>query len=244
MKQSVEQPIIFSGPMVRAYLEGRKSQTRRVIKGKWPWLTDPSAFYGLPWATRDMFAHPAVHLLDNGNFAWYETEYPEEGCIEFKCPYRVGASLWVRETWAISSFSEKFPHRLQVAYRAGVSDIDHPEGMTHDLEWRTVDQETWGKYTQQKYYSWQSSRFMPHQFSRILTGPILSIRAERLQEISPEDAVAEGAEYMPAANLREERLTVPQIVFAGFWDSLHPKKDRWADSPWVWRIEFPKMILH
>ena len=71
---------------------------------------------------------------------------------------------------------------------------------------------------------------------------ITNIRVERVKEISHEDAIAEGAEYMPAAKLRIERLTVPQIVFAGLWDSINAKRGySWKTNPWVWVIEFKRI---
>jgi len=83
---------------------------------------------------------------------------------------------------------------------------------------------------------------MPRWASRI-TLEITNIRVERLQDISPEDAVNEGAEYMPAADLRKERLTVSQIVFAGFWDKLNTKRGySWESNPWVWVIEFMREV--
>lgn len=99
-----ERPILFSADMVRAILDGTKTQTRRIVKGQWPWLQDPEKFYSQTTEERDHLAEPAVIKGEEWNrdgiFYWYESEYPEEGGIEFKCPYgKPGDRLWVRETW-------------------------------------------------------------------------------------------------------------------------------------------------
>ena len=88
---------------------------------------------------------------------------------------------------------------------------------------------------------WHSAIFMPQWASRI-TLEIVSVRVERVAEITHEDAIAEGAEYMPNAAPREQQLSVPQIVFAGYWDSLNAKRGySWASNSWVWAIEFRKL---
>jgi hypothetical protein len=85
---------------------------------------------------------------------------------------------------------------------------------------------------------WKPSIFMPRWASRI-TLEIIDIKPQRLQDITHEDAISEGAKYMPAAELREERMTVPQIVFAGYWDSINEKRGYgWDKNPWVWVITF------
>lgn len=79
-----ERPILFSGPMVRAILEGRKTQTRRVVKSQ------PSGFI------KECYARP------DGRFIWLHL--PKGVGVgmgpAFDCPYGVsGDRLWVREAW-------------------------------------------------------------------------------------------------------------------------------------------------
>ena len=114
-----ERPIIFSGPMVRAILEGRKTQTRRVIKPQPPEKYEltgiPCAKIGGTW-TWDF--HDGIHFSENWG--------PE---FSARCPYgRPGDLLWVRETWS---------HRasdLRIAYKAG----PYPWDVKHDLcKWRS-----------------------------------------------------------------------------------------------------------
>lgn len=213
-----EHPIIFTAEMVKAILEGRKTMTRRVIV---PQPTIPAEYAKLnEWGRWDFYGGGMVECA-------------------FLCPYGgPGDRLWLKETWAISSFSASFAEtkRLQVAYRAGVSDIGHPEGMTHDLEWRTVDYETWQKYACQKYFSWHSARFMPRFASR-KTLEIVSVRAERVQDISIADAEADsGVKFNPLMDWSPEDCL---SRFESLWDSLNAKRGYgWGPNPWVWPIEF------
>ena len=95
-----EKPILFSGPMVRALLEGRKTQTRRVLK--------------LPkWASAD----PNDIEVDEHGIAQVIAEY---GCLcDIPVPYAVGDLLWVRESWCELDRGHRFvEHRREAAYMA------------------------------------------------------------------------------------------------------------------------------
>src|SRR4030042_2518479 len=93
----MEQPIIFSGAEVRAYLEGRKSQTRRLN---------------------------GLKLVNQTPDDWQCERYTDtlwrfgrrDAALFLKCPYRVGARLWVRETWAYTPCSS--PGERMVLYKA------------------------------------------------------------------------------------------------------------------------------
>lgn len=129
-----------------------------------------------------------------------------------KCPYQVGTRLWVREKFAYHLNNPNF--KQYVFYKERDTILPNNK--------------------------WQPSIFMPRWASRIDL-EVAGVRAERLQDITPEDAVFEGAEYMPAADVRKERLTVAQIVFAGYWDSINAKRGySWEFNPWVYRIEFKR----
>lgn len=170
-----ERPILFNGEMVRAILEGRKTQTRRVVKQlDLIQDTDPPAF-------RDAYGdwHPTVS----------------------RSPYgQPGDRLWVRETWSLHDTDNP-------AYKAGAS-----EG---ELE----------------YYRWHPSIHMPRKFSRI-TLEVTGVRVERVQEITPEDAKAEGIEHLYA----------PRNAFANLWNSINAKRGySWESNPWVWVVDFTRI---
>ena len=156
---------------------------------------------------------------------WFE-DGPVPDYILKRCPLGVpGDRLWVRETW------HSCPHCHDiVAYRAGgwMTTVDG-EIDTEDV--RPLPRKC-------SAHGWKPSIHMPRRFSRI-TLEIVAVRVERVQEITEQDAVAEGAAFMPAADLRDERLTVPQLVFSHVWDSLYSKRGLgWDANPWVWVIEF------
>ena len=73
---------------------------------------------------------------------------------------------------------------------------------------------------------------------------ITGIRAERLQDISIKDCLAEGVEYMPNGKPREQLLSASHIVFADYWDSINAARGySWESNPWVWPISY-KAVLH
>lgn len=180
-----ERPIIFSGPMVRAILEGRKTQTRRVAR-----------------------SHP---LIDAGS----SDEYIKlsENDVAGDCPYgRPGDRLWVRETARLRAVGHQW---FDLHYRA-----------TDDLiEYKQQDR------TPYRFQAgrWTPSIFMPRWASRI-TLKITGVRAQRLQEITVADALAEGV--VPAD---------PSSSFRAEWDAINGKKAPWESNPWVWVIEFSRL---
>lgn len=155
-------PILFNADMVRAILDGRKTQTRRVIKNI-P-LTEP-------YATVD---EDGLWVSDE-NGEWYRAEAFSN--------IHPGDILYVRETWAVSrrillnvdpdsgarhwsSWSEDNPKRY--LYRAGYTLMDDPGPVR-----------------------WRPSIHMPKEAARIWL-KVTNVRAERLRSITAKDAIAEG----------------------------------------------------
>ena len=139
-------PILFSGEMVRAILDGRKTQTRRVIKPQ------PSA-----GVRRSVFV---LSGLEDGHGR------------ELRCPYgRPGDTLWVRETFGV--ITQPLTGEKSAIYKA-----------THKPEFPNEQLGFDGS-------KWRPSIFMPKWASRI-TLKVTAVRVERVQEISNDDAHAEG----------------------------------------------------
>jgi len=163
-KAKTEHPILFSGPMVRAILEGRKTQTRRVVKIPLHGEEDAS------WVK-------SIHQDGGGNWIAWSTDAPATAEFTkkaypngegFKCPYgQVGDRLWVRETFVLNRDADK-KGQPPCFYRA---------------DWNAVGYENSSPS--------KPSIFMPRNFSRI-TLEITNVRVGRLQEISQADAIAEG----------------------------------------------------
>ncbi len=139
-----------------------------------------------------------------------------------RCPYgQPGDRLWVRETFGHFERNENFAPGCDVFYRA-------------DGESLAVE-------------PWRPSIHMPRWASRI-TLEITSVRVERLQEISIEDAKAEGA-WGPDDSIVQKVADYfgtdifsanPRKAFQMLWESINGP-DSWAANPWVWAIEFRRV---
>jgi hypothetical protein len=190
-------PILFREPMVRAIIEGRKTQTRRVVK-----LPDDI----LPERT---FVDPGnVPIFGPGPYvkAFHMVEGEELMYPRIRCPYGYpGDRLWVRETWCQDDSGN-------ICFRAD--------------DWTDCPSET-GK--------WRPSIYLPREFSR-LTLEIAEVRVERVQDISPDDCVAESVTVYGSTDSGDLRQ-----AYAELWDSINGKTYPWASNPWVWAIHFSRL---
>lgn len=140
----------------------------------------------------------------------------------YECPLgKVSDQLWVQEDWATHScFDDYLLEDLQE-----VNSIHY-----------------WAKGADIKTGKHRSAESMSRCASRLLL-EITDIRIERVQDTSHEDAVAEGvAHFDIEARLRDQALSVAQIVFSRHWDIKHQEHHcDWEGNPWVWVIEFKKV---
>lgn len=238
-----DRPILFSAPMVRALLDGRKTQTRRALK--------EDAVRCLVLLGRDVLMASTNRKL---------------------LPCAPGDRLWVREAFNAFQFSQDgddaWPVKIptleeckeadELAYRYGAPQIVYRES-DRAREW----------FANQK---WRPSTHMPRWASR-LTLTVTDVRVERLQDISEADATAEGATSRPACSgfasrddgwpmdwarvgtlsrwamvppgspmlnpLKERDISLcdPQMAFANYWGSIHGP-GAWDANPWVAAISF------
>lgn len=195
-----ERPILFSAPMIRALLDGRKTMTRRVVKPQPDEMFNPSSQVALE--------------------SW-----------TIGCPYgRPGDRLWVRETWFPCPVGKFCPNPTPIPKSL-------PEGWTVLF---AADGDSVSSPLR-----WKPSIFMPRWASRI-TLELTSVRVERVQDISEDDAKAEGViEQFRTVVLRPDGgpdYHIPNSYrggFANLWDSLNAKRGfRWETNPWVWAISF------
>ena len=208
-----EHPILFSGPMVRAILDGTKTQTRRVIR--------PLA----PWESTDEGIDIEVAI---GNI---------------KCPFGVkGDVLWVREAFGYMYPSVDGPESEGITYK----DKDYLEGreltlQECDIKYRATEPNAcWMGDDGEPCTMWKPSIHMPRWASRINL-EITGIRAERVQDITNEDAIAEGCpgEKLYPDEGYSEIPPDPYEEFAILWDPINEKRGYgWNENPWVWVIEF------
>jgi hypothetical protein len=199
-----ERPIPFKGEMVRARLDGRKTQTRRVMKVQpWPDSLVTVEHYHPTVINRHGDMQPGKEIF---GAHW------DDGEFGLRCPYGPpGDTLWVRETWAPLPGCVV----LNVAfYRADT------KAAPEDVRWRP-------------------SIHMPRWASRI-TLRITDIRVERLQDISEDDARAEGCPY-PAewAGKFVDRDETAKTWFKSLWNKINGP-GAWDESPWVWVISFER----
>ena len=225
-----ERPILFSGPMVRAILDGRKTQTRRVVKpqpGEHIWST----MHGY----RLHVSGP--HLLDTGLLGIrFQHSIPQnqvgEDPIWASCKFgQPGDRLWVKETFRFDGID----HRVGMAERRK-GDLSFRADMEAD---RSVND-----------CPWRPSIFMPRWASRI-TLEITGVRVERLQDISGTDSISEGIDpsvtdlggsiittfrdYLTGRTDRAARQS-----YQSLWESINGAGS-WDANPWVWVIEFRRV---
>jgi hypothetical protein len=249
-----ERPILFSAPMVRAILEGRKTQTRRVVKPQPP--AECAHYYGrqgtysglaVPrhyWCTAESLEQ--AEALDQEYLFWPSND-DTEGGDEFtgdiygaggmECPYgseenclKAADRLWVREAWAFG-----------IHAMAAARDEDGPFVYA-------ADGSTQGRLCDR----WRPSIHMPRAASRI-TLEVTSVCVERLQDISEADAIAEGVERTITGDGWRRYCNDPELEacgltpcasaansFRSLWESINGPKS-WQANPWVWVVEFKRV---
>lgn len=237
-----ERPILFSGEMVKAILEGRKTMTRRMMK-----VQPPNE--GADYQVCRILAGDRRNV---GKYRWVN-----KNCLAarvnapyFSLPWENVDRLWVKETWAVEESLDAKPPRgfsaWPVWFKANNAYCCNANGFpNHGFHSPNA---TKGK--------WRPSIFMPRWASRI-TLEITDISVERLQDITEEDAIAEGIHL--CAGIDEEGYTHgyhwgpvsdAELLFNSaadayrkLWDSINGQKPgkTWNDNPWVWGIEFKEV---
>lgn len=220
-----ERPILFTDAMVRAILEGRKTQTRRLVKPQPVGRIDPVFSYGSHGLE---VAFGPENLRSDGGPKWWRHRYGS-----------CGDYLYVRECWARFHIDQD-SHEL--VYRADTKIGDCIPTMVR----------------------WRPSIHMPRSVSRILL-EVTGVRVERVQEITKDDAIAEGVtqrgnlycmDWSPVGKPLAGMETVqgepylitdeyiandnPGGAFATYWDNINGDAS-WDANPWVWVVEFKRL---
>ena len=210
-----ERPILFSAEMVRAILDGRKTQTRRVMKVQpWPDATIEVGPYHPHRIDRHGESQPGPVTF---GAIWDHQDIVNGGDAGLPCPYgKPGDYLWVRETWA--------PLADCVVLNCAYYRLDHEEARSSGSR---VD------------VKWRPSIYMPRWASRI-TLRITDIRVERLQDISEEDAKAEGVKPLDYAAHHVAAGCGARIAFEQIWTTINGPA-AWEANPWVWVISFERV---
>lgn len=208
-------PMLFSGEMVRAILEGRKTMTRRPIKPQ-------PEFYscGVP-GMEDVFYYQ------------WKSKYGESENFEKECLPTVGDHFWVKETFCLLDHDHWWDYRKPRDYLYNETDRPRRNACAYRAE---TDAE--GERIRIEYgYKWTPSIHMPRWASR-LTLRITDVRVERVQDISEIDIRSEGIRgdvygddigIAPKSDPRSAR-----VYFMELWNSIYAKRGLgWEINPWV-----------
>lgn len=220
-----ERGMIFNCEMVRALLDGRKTQTRRIMKPQ-PEKISAEDECGAPgyWVP----FHAGRTMVRNDD-------------MRIACPYGlVGDRIWVRETFQGPLVSEE----LFEEYRAHPEKFETPQYCEYAANGGAKPE--YCDLDDNLRHGWRPSIHMPRWASR-LTLEITSVRVERLNDISEEDARAEGIIDGGCLNCGEPEpcgCVNPQPdatdAFAYLWQSIYGQEN-WDANPWVWVIAFKRI---
>lgn len=214
-----ERPMLMSAPMVRAALEGHKTQTRRIVKN----------VFGHPQLLRDGSTRIVDCIRDVDGWPSALMYAPDNWEC---CPYGVvGDRLWVREAWGVGTRPCPFEGwRDGIEYRA---DEFYLADDIEDLQLYSVNVPDGIELDSYRSNGWRPSIHMPRWASRIDL-EITGVRVERLQSISHDDACAEGIELTCGGFL----ACVDR--YRALWESINGAGS-WQLNPWVWVVEFKRV---
>jgi hypothetical protein len=204
-----EKPILFSGAMVRAILDGRKTLTRRIIK------------FVNGFVPKEVIEFKPDCL---GKPTWvFAGTINGDPAEEWVSPrYQSRDILCVKETWAETCDEYGSPI---IVYRA-----DNAAFYIGENQILAPCEAAWSLDNYPAHGKWRPSIFLPKWAWRIKQ-PVLSVRPERLQDITEDDIMEEGVTLLPQhINLVHSFWTL--------WDSINGKTHPWAANDWVWRYEF------
>lgn len=236
-----ERPILFSAPMVRAILEGRKTQTRRIAK-----------LHGNDGLQTDHDAWRFCEFHENSRRAVWQHRTNISRVITGACPHgEPGDRLWVREScfiwgrWVKNGLTTKGKQRWRFKVETphtAIYNATHPQVATKTTRRQTC------------MYWRRPSIHAPRWASRI-TLEITEVRVQRLNKITADDAIAEGVEdaegkrhragdFKPGVQgwinygpPRSYNYATPQESFQSLWKSINGDES-WDANPWVWAISF------
>lgn len=217
----IAKPILFNTDMVRAILDGRKTVTRRIIKPQ-PKTILCYAFAGHGCGK---WMYP-----DKDAYKYWEDKYKrttdltsEDEKRMWTPPCHTDDILYVRETWG-----EGYEEGTYI-YKANDKLANLPE------------------FKESSKLIYHPSIHMPKEAARIFL-KVTNVRVEQLQDITDEQAKEEGSNWRNGKNVGfEEKMRRSAVErFAEIWNSTIKKSDLkrygWEANPWVWVIEFERVV--
>ena len=222
MSATKERPMLFNGAMVRALLSNNKTQTRR----------------------------PLYVLTKNARSACFDRRYlmpfdlPPVGIVYTLSNWRYaepGDKIWVRETFfAFGRWETRFSAK-KGRDEWHFIDMTRECGRAYQYAADNHDVVVASGYGPLPGWYKRPAIFMPRWASRI-TLEIVSVRVERLQEISEADAIAEGAPGGHGAIPGYSYSATSKEHYQHFWEQINGAGS-WDANPWVWVIEFKRIEL-
>lgn len=204
---------------VRATLAGRKTHVRRIIKPQPPcecsYTINGNQSHALCYDTNSGIGPKTIWVPPT----------PKSKDHRLSCPFGApGDELWVREAWRPVGPWECRKDGATIQYRSD-GEYLRKTGWPDSFRIKTSDRRD----------KWYPSIHMPRWASRI-TLELTSVRVERLQDISEEDAEAEGIAFMRDIPDADEMLTAKQL-FKILWESINGPGS-WDLNPWLWVLEY------
>lgn len=213
-----ERGMIFNGEMVRAILDGRKTQTRRPVK--FP-VHDKNL--GCELAGNELAGELSAGNYLNSAFG------------------KPGDRIWVRETFQ----GPLFDYDLMDSYCKDPTPFEKPEFCVYKAD--GVPAPEFYDADDELHCCWRPSIHMPRWASRILL-EITDVRVERLNAISEEDATAEGVppagsllpDYPGTFLTPKGDFATAKVAFQRLWESIYGEES-WKANSWVWVISFERI---
>lgn len=229
-----ERPILFSAPMVRAILDGSKTQTRRPIKSPAKNMQRAGMQVLQHREPGDSWYGDRVWSMRNRMGVW--GDYTHEKLLAL-CPFGApGDRLWVREAFALIWPGEAEPENVRenaVEYRADGDESRFPG------EWPPETRDDPDRPR------WRPSIHMPRWASRI-TLEVTGVRVERAQDVSDDDILAEGVTREVVAEMlgcHPGSIPTLQDAWRLAWMHIYGAES-WEANPWLWVIEFRRVEVN
>ncbi|QKJ87603.1 hypothetical protein PMPD1_2663 [Paramixta manurensis] len=218
-----ERPILFSDQRVRALLIGQQTQTRRIMKSQafGPGQDNHEGCYVVDVLSNHQQGRNMMSMAD----------------LSYQCPFgQPGDQLWVRETWRgpiippehVNEYQHSpaaFRQAQYCQYRADNNEFSRSQDGDYDS------------------FGWQTGIHMPRWASRINL-LITDVRAERIQDISDDDVLAEGVQtdshFLNNFFTLNSESIAPKEAYKKAWEKQYGGTS-WEVNPWVWVIEFRRV---